>query len=354
MISWRFLGLFVTIRLLFPVALGAQISRNVLGLRVPEPGTVAAFPVEQSSSNRAMVDWQQLQRWGISEDRLPCGSIVRFRTPALWEQYKQYALSVLAVIAVLLVPIIFSVMEMRKRKTSDLAVKNLSGRLINAAEEERKRIARELHDDIGQRLSLVSFDLELRNKDEALESLHEPLEQLQEIISDVHTLSHRLHSNKLQVLGLEVSLKDVCRQLSRLHGLDIQFIADHVPFPLAEDLALCFYRVAQEALSNSVRHSGSAHVEVRLSACEGTLKMTIKDYGAGFDPTAHTGGIGLATMQERLRLVGGKLRVTSKPGAGTELTAQASLGSSNSFAGAEQSKPHDRIVAPPQSDSSDG
>jgi signal transduction histidine kinase len=307
--------------------LAAQTAR--MGLRVLERGTASGVPVE-SSRSQTVVDWRQLQRWAISEKRLPAGTVVRFRTPSFWEQYKWLVLAALAAIVAQLVLIIILVLEMRRRKKSDLAIKDLSGRLINAGEEERKRIARELHDDIVQRLSLVSVEFSLTERDvpigeaSAHRSLREPLRQLKGIISDVHNLSHQLHSSNLETLGLAVALKDLCQQLSKRDDVDIQLMADDIASPIPQDLALCFYRVAQEALNNCVKHSGSARVDVKLTACDGTLKMTIQDYGAGFDPSA-ANGLGLATMRERLRLVEGKLQVDSRPGGGTAVMAEARL-----------------------------
>jgi signal transduction histidine kinase len=301
-----------------------------LALRVLDRGSAAGFRVE-SSANQPVVDWRQLQRWGIDEKRVPSGAVIRFRTPSLLDQYKWYVVAGVAAILVQAALILVLVTEMRRRKKSDLAIKNFGGRLINAAEEERKRIARELHDDIAQRLALVSIELDVMQPNVPMNhageqrSLREPVEQLNEVITDVHNLSHQLHSNKLHHLGLEVALKEVCQQLAKQHQLEIQFTAENVPFPLEEDLALCFYRLAQEALNNSVKHSGSARVEVRLRARDGTLMITVKDYGAGFDPSAMANGLGLATMRERLRLVEGKFLINSTPGGGTEVTAQARL-----------------------------
>jgi signal transduction histidine kinase len=117
--------------------------------------------------------------------------------------------------------------------------------------------------------------------------------------------------------------------LSEKHGVAIQLTADEVEGSLDEDLALCFFRVAQEALNNSLKYSGSSRVEVRLTAIDGTLRMTVKDFGSGFDPSATANGLGLATMRERLRLVEGKLVINSRMGEGTEVTAQARLATSS-------------------------
>lgn len=312
--------------------LAAQTA--MLGLRVLERGAASGLPVE-TSGTQVVVDWRQLQRWGISEARLPPGAVVQFRTPSVWEQYKWVFVTGLAAIAAQLALIIVLLLEMRRRKKSDLVVKNLSGRLINAGEEERKRIARELHDDIVQRLSLLSVECSLMETnlptDEATRrgSLHEQLQSLNEIITDVHNLSYRLHSSHLDTLGLGVALEDLCQQLSEKHGVAVELTADEVEGSLDEDLALCFFRVAQEALNNSLKYSGSSRVEVRLTAIDGTLRMTVKDYGTGFDPSATASGLGLATMQERLRLVDGKLVINSRVGEGTEVTAQARLATSS-------------------------
>jgi signal transduction histidine kinase len=309
--------------------LAMQTAR--LGLRVLEHGSASGIPVETTSTKRAVVDWRQLQRWHITERNLPPGTIVRFRSRSLWEQYKWYVLAGLAAIVAEFVLIVVLIMQMRRRKKADFAIKNLSGRLINAGEEERKRIARELHDDIGQRLSLLSIELDgverelpangVADRDALRQSLH----QINELVTDVHNLSHQLHSSKLQMLGLGVALTEVCQRLARQHEMEIQLTTDNIPSPVPEDVALCFYRVAQEALNNSVKHSGSARAEVRVAAEDGTLRMTIKDYGTGFDPDVAINGLGLATMRERLRLVEGELVISSKPGGGTEVMAQAKL-----------------------------
>jgi signal transduction histidine kinase len=204
----------------------------------------------------------------------------------------------------------------------------LSGRLIHAAEEERQRLARELHDDIAQRLALLLVGLDILRQESSTngssidQRLQEEMEQVQELASDIHNLSHRLHSSKLQHLGLKAALKDVCGQVSRQHHIDVQLQANDLAFPLSEDLSLCFYRVAQEALNNVVKHSHSDRIEVGLGSRRGRVWMRIKDFGVGFDPAAHADGIGLAAMQERLRMVGGSLHIKSTPGSGTELMAE--------------------------------
>jgi signal transduction histidine kinase len=310
-----------------PEALGRETAE--LTLRVVQGERLQDLPVQESNSTVPMVDWRQMRRWGLDEKRLPAGTIVQFREASVWESYKWYILGILAAMILESLLVVTLFVESRKRRASEKVLKELSGRLINAAEEERQRLARELHDDFQQRLSLVSIGLDMLCQESPSDgtSLHQRLTALtkdvQELADDVHNLSHRLHSSKLQVLGLAVALRDVCRQISQQHNVDIQLTADKLPSKLSDDLSLCFYRVAQEALNNAVKHSHSSHIEVKLGNSGGHVWMRIKDFGVGFDATARANGIGLATMRERLRMVGGSLQIESSPGAGTELTAEA-------------------------------
>lgn len=205
---------------------------------------------------------------------------------------------------------------------------NLSARLIKVAEEERKHLARELHDDIGQRLSLLAVSLDVvkndaRADDGIRQKLEQSLRELQELAEDIHNLSHRLHSSKLQHLGLPAALKEVCRQIGGQHHVQIELQTTNPSPSLSDDVSLCFYRVAQEALNNAVKHSRSKRIEVRLGTARERVWLQVKDFGVGFNPAIKADGLGLATMQERLRMVGGKLSIKSVTGAGTELTAEA-------------------------------
>ena len=205
----------------------------------------------------------------------------------------------------------------------------LTTRLIQSQEVERQRIARELHDDISQRLALVMMDIDAwqgeipfqRTTDHA--TLRRVMAQLDELSTDVHDLSHRLHSNKLQHLGLPAALRELCEQFSTRHGIAIEMREENVPRVLPELVSLSFYRVAQEALKNAVKHSGSTRITVLIRNDGTTLRMHIQDFGVGFDPASPSSGLGLMTMQERLRMVGGALTINSAPEHGTEIIAQA-------------------------------
>jgi signal transduction histidine kinase len=155
---------------------------------------------------------------------------------------------------------------------------------------------------------------------------------LDALITDVHDLSHRLHSAKLEHLGLTTTLQDLCQRLSRQHGLQIELQAENVPSHVPREVSLCFYRIAQEALSNVIRHSGSSTVLATVNESDGNLRMQIQDFGVGFDTTRQASGLGLATMQERLRTVGGKFSIVSHRGKGTVVTAEADLKASRKAA----------------------
>lgn len=213
----------------------------------------------------------------------------------------------------------------------NIELRQLTARLIQGQEVERQRIARELHDDISQRLALLMMDIDAwqgeipfqRTTDHS--TLRRVMAQLDELSTDVHNLSHRLHSTKLQHLGLRAALHELCQQISTRHNILIQLDVDSVPSFLPELISLCFYRVAQEALKNAVKHSGSPRIEVRVTCGEQILRMHVQDFGRGFDAASPGSGLGLMTMQERLRMIGGALQIDSFPQQGTAVVAEVQL-----------------------------
>lgn len=277
-----------------PESLGRETAQ--LTLRVLRGERLQDLPVQESKSTVPMVDWRQLRRWGLDEKRLPAGTVVRFREASVWQTYRWYILSFVAAMILELLLIVTLFVEARKRRASETALKVLSGRLIHAAEEERQRLARELHDDFSQRLALLSVTIDmLRQESPAATPLQQRLHELQknanDIGTDIHSLSHRLHSSKLRLLGLKAALTEVCRQVSRQHNLEIQLQAAGLPSDLSDDLSLYLYRVAQESLNNAVKHSHSARIEVKLGNSGGHVWMRIKDYGVGFDPAIRGGAL---------------------------------------------------------------
>lgn len=212
--------------------------------------------------------------------------------------------------------------EELNRRTDE--VEMLASQLIQSQEEERKRLARELHDDIGQRLSLVASEVALmasQNSDAATiaaDRLGHLRDDLDGLCSDIHCISHDLHSYKLQHLGLKSALKDLCRRMSQ-PGFQIDLDVDDIDEPASKDVSLCLYRVVQEALNNALRHAHTLVVAVTLAKVQNMIYMTIQDAGIGFDRSAGRSGLGLISMSERLKLVNGDLKLHSILGRGTEI-----------------------------------
>ncbi len=210
-------------------------------------------------------------------------------------------------------------------QVSERAALEVSGRLLTAQEDERRRIARDLHDDVSQRLALLSVEVELLAAAPAAEAsirTRQIASSAREVASDVHRIAYELHPAKLDQLGLETTLRSWCRDLGAQAKVQIEFAAVGVPSDLPAETALCVYRIAQEALQNIVRHSGSHSARVRLWMEHFVLRLTVTDDGRGFDALRVSGGgLGLVSMRERVRSLGGTIDVRSRPGAGTTVEA---------------------------------
>ncbi len=243
--------------------------------------------------------------------------------------FLQYHRDALAIILPLLVlqTVLMVLMSIGRRNRTKLVkeLRLLSGRLITAQEDERKRIARELHDDVTQRLALHSIELDQWNLASASPEDQAHLRSLStsaaEISIEVHNIAHRLHPSKLKHLGLLPAVRELGKEIAIRHGIDIDIEDENVPEDLPGDTTLCLYRVAQEALNNVLRHSGASHATISLSGRRGLVAMRIMDNGHGFDPLSipTTHGIGLFSMRERLHLVRGQMNICSRPGNGTEV-----------------------------------
>jgi len=213
----------------------------------------------------------------------------------------------------------------------DQELQRLAGQLIETQEEERRRISRELHDDIGQRISLLACELDLelqgdaaaQERDAAL--LPRVRKELNAVASDIHELSHELHSASLQCCGLKVALKDLCWKYAHNHQIQIELHAETLDPKLPSDVSLCLFRVAQEAMANALKHSQTKKVCVTATQDSARVSLSVRDFGVGFDSAAQSGGIGLISMRERLRICGGMLRVKSATDQGTEITAEVAV-----------------------------
>jgi signal transduction histidine kinase len=208
----------------------------------------------------------------------------------------------------------------------------LAGRLLAAQEEERRHLARELHDDVTQRLAVLAIDAGLLVRGESVpEPVQPKLEGMRDALvalsSDVHSLSRQLHPAVLDDLGLAQALRSECARVSQQEGIRVDCDVDGVPDDTPDDVALCTYRVAQEALRNIVKHACAEQVSVTLRCEKGCLVLHVSDTGVGFDPELRSDDytLGLASMAERARLINAKFRVDSQPGAGTTIELQSPL-----------------------------
>jgi signal transduction histidine kinase len=283
-----------------------------------------------------VVDWRQLQRWGIDPSRLPPGSQVEFREPSVWERYRLYivgAVTALVAQAALIAGLV--IQRSRRRKAEQEVRRNqaalhasydrihdLGSRLLNAQEEERARIARELHDDISQQLAVLAIDLSLLKRTaqgDAKTTAAEALKRAEDISTSVHDLSHRLHPARLRVLGLVDALDGLKRELSH-PGVTITLTHEGVPPTLPPDLTLCLFRIVQEGLQNANKHSGARRVSVALTGTSDSIALAIVDDGVGFDvDAAWRRGLGLISVRERVEAMGGTFELRSSRGAGARL-----------------------------------
>ena len=220
--------------------------------------------------------------------------------------------------------------DITRRKQMEEALSGMSRKLIEALEQERARIARELHDDVSQRLAVMAVEIEqLRRDPSRIRSrLQELQEQVGNISNDVQALSHDLHSSKLEYLGVPGGMKSWCREFGERQKLEIDFRHD-VRSSLPTEIGICLFRVLQEALHNAAKHSGMKRIEVQLYEESGAIHLVVTDSGKGFDVEAveQGEGLGLTSMRERIRLVKGTIAIESKPMAGTNIHVRVPIGS---------------------------
>jgi len=288
------------------------------------------IPIE-SLPSIFMFDGNQLKRWNIPESRLPYGSVILFREPSLWSRTKWLWFTTLLIVLVLSALAVYLQYSQRQLTLARVKERHLSTKLINAGEQERRRIASELHDDFSQRLAVLSLGLE--NIEEATAGslpdvhnrLHELVKSTSDLSTDLHTLSHRLHSSTLESLGLVPAIAALCKEFTANQGIKVAFTSAEIPRSIHRDTALCVFRIVQEGLRNLRKYSGSDKARVNLRMSGNKLEVTVRDEGCGFNVQGlrENEGLGIRSMEERARSLGGKFEVRSESGKGT--TLQASL-----------------------------
>jgi signal transduction histidine kinase len=307
-------------------------------------------PRREIKPHATVFDWRELKRWNIPAALLPPGSTVLYRPATLWEQHAPIIAAGLIIIVVQAAFIIALIVQHARRREAEEEARGLNKRLLSANEDERRRMARDLHDDFSHRLARVSFDAaQLERVKSPLDIpriAHDIRRELAQLSEDLHTVSHQLHPAVLEDLGLVEALRSEGDQVSRAAALSVVVDADDVPEHLPGEIALCAFRVAQEALRNVIRHARASAVNISVRTADGNLCLAVHDDGIGFDPAAQRrlASLGHASMRERVRLLGGELDIRSTPGFGTTIEIQLPLPAGDS----SQQRRAEIVTLPPR------
>ncbi|MEG9435433.1 hypothetical protein JAO29_04550 [Edaphobacter sp. HDX4] len=282
--------------------------------------------------NSYMFDWRELRRWHIDDSLLPPGSLVLRREATFWERKGERIAFSVFIAGGMVTMFLYLHRKREQLRHARSAQSELSGLLILAQEQERGRVARELHDDFSQRIALLTLGLEnvaetIPNSPlDADRQIHDLLNATSELGGDLHTLSHRLHSSTLESLGLAPGVMALCKEFQALQKVQVDLEYGDISRATDPDTNLCIYRIIQEALRNVKKHSGAARAEVKLRMDGNKIHILVADHGKGFAPDAalHK-GLGVRSMEERIRMLGGVFRVRSWPGDGTRVEAWVPL-----------------------------
>ncbi len=322
---------------------GTGEKLGLTALRLLDGASTSDIP-SGDTSQTALYDWRQLKRWGLSLNALPSGSRILNREWTLWERYHWYVVVAATVILGQGLLISGLLVQRTRRRRAELQVReserslrlsadkiqDLAGRLIAAQEAERRGIAGELHDDISQRLALLSAEVgllqsQLPDDPELLDQANRLITQVTDIGAELHRLSRRLHPAWLDQVGLANSLRQTCGDVADAHRVAVTLEISELPAAIDTDVALCLYRITQEGLHNVIKYSVASNVTVRLTSADGQIRLQIADDGVGFEAGREGNGIGLISMRERVHFLGGQFHVSSAPREGTRLEVQVPL-----------------------------
>ncbi len=305
-------------------------------------GSVFTFSKISDFPPQAAIDRENLRRYGTKADVLvPLssgeGPVFGLLTFAVLREERVWTEAV--VTGFKLIAHVFAGALVRKRADEELRrheqeLGRLTGRIINAQEEELRRLSRELHDDLTQRLAALALDAALIEKElhpaqpRAVNALRDMRARLTELAGEVHNLSRQLHPSILDDLGLAQAVQAECAAFVRKTGIDLSFTPQDLPDTLPQNIALCLYRIIREGLQNIAKHSGAAAAAIALHGLPDGIRLVVKDNGSGFDPETakQKAGIGLSSMRERVRLVNGAIAIAAKPGQGAEIQVFIPLG----------------------------
>jgi len=255
-------------------------------------------------------------------------STLQGREPFPYASMAQNILSLQILFCMVAVPLLFLSAVMADARRTEQSLRNMGSSLIDAQEQERYRIARELHDDLGQELALMTVKLNglLEQSGEALRpGLSDLSNQLSAISTTTREISHGLYPRQLEYIGLGTAVKKLCEEMRRGNHFAVNLAMGNVPRQLESSVSLCLYRVVQETFHNVMSHSQAKKVQVELAADNRRILLRIIDDGVGFEPNRATSGLGLASMRQRVRSVGGSIEIDSSPMAGTRVEVRVPL-----------------------------
>jgi signal transduction histidine kinase len=309
--------------------LAGEIAARILKGESP-----ASIPFSGPATSKLLLDWMQFRKWGFRNDHIPAGAMVTvMQEQTVWEAYRGFFIAGAAVVVLQSVMIVGLLINRRQRRRAEEALaasrnetRKLAGRILTAQEEERKRIARELHDDISQRIAASAIEVgraesETASSPGAPNALAGLRQHLATLSDDVHRLSRQLHPAILDDLGLVETLRAECDRAAERGHIPIEFRSGALPADLSKESSLCIYRIAQEALNNANKYSQSPRISVALMSDLEFVELEVRDFGVGFDVAGKENrpGLGLASMRERANLAGGELLISSNPGQGTTI-----------------------------------
>jgi signal transduction histidine kinase len=254
--------------------------------------------------------------------------------PFISASIRQNVISLQILLGTIAVPLILLSATIVERQLAEESLRRSRNRLIDSQEQERHRIARELHDDIGQQLTLVGLELDQTRNNESTLAFKSRLDRLYDRVSEISTatreIAQGLHPSRLDHHGLTAALRSLCQEIARDKSLSVHFHEYRIPPRLPPQISLCVYRIAQEALQNVVRHAHAKSAVIELTANGRELKLHVNDNGIGFSPESHgNGGLGLTSMRERVSSIDGKIRFRSAPKQGTTIEASVPPPKSN-------------------------
>ncbi|MCP4397913.1 MAG: hypothetical protein GY801_11535, partial [bacterium] len=261
-------------------AIGTRTAE--IGLRILQGEHAADIPILHGVSNAYMFDWRQLKHWGIREKDLPSDSLIRYKEPSLWDLYKWYmiAAGILFLLQTLLIVLLLIHQKRRRRaeeafRKSQEDYRSLAGKLLSVQETERRRLAREMHDDLTQRLAIQA--IEIGTLEQQLPDVREPVSarlramqaEMVKLSEDVHAISRQLHPSILDDLGLVDAIRSECLRFTRQEGIVVHYTPEDVSSTIPGDVALCLYRILQEGLRNIVKHARAKEAFVSLTGTGG-------------------------------------------------------------------------------------